>query len=398
MSTAAAAIKSEYFKAPNDFVEHMYLLTDAEVRLALMVLRRNGISISDSVWENWSGRSARHKLNALHGLRAKNVIKLHGRGHSARFEFDAPGWSHYWSSCGRPTEKPRTFGRGPTIKTPIARAHPDCIAGGCQMARRQESLSPLNLVELRKPVSDSADIKIDVVDQAKSVADDSGRRLEQNLHQYDAVSADVSGSNQAEQKQVKPLPSTKFRKPVSNSGQTQGKPRKRKPITPPKTIAESNRDWPLATAQLVVFGQTALSFLVVLIPLLLSEFPDLTDSELADAMKQGAKPGMKGPGLWKYTVPDYLRQGRADGAPEKAARAAPSPPPLKTLETVLVALWCDYREKGGDSPMSEAIHELMPYNGAIVYDAEFHKRVRSIDGAVYARLKQEGLVPDLYLD
>jgi hypothetical protein len=390
MSTAAAVLSKEYFKVPNDFAEHMHFLPDAELRLSIIACRRAGLPVSDQTWENWSGRSARHKLNAVRGLQAKNLLRLDGRGNSARYFFDYEAWSHYCRTAEPTTEKPRTHGRAPSVKTPIAGPHPDCIAQGCQLARvQQNGSSPVVAINFRKPVSDST---------LGTSGDDGSKQ------QNDATSvpllcgrSSLVSVGKSESKAKTPAVATRFRKPVSNSGQTQGKSRRPKP-TVPRTIAESEKLWPLAFLVLVrYFGQGALAYLCNLIPVLLDEFPDLTDSELAQAMETGYKARME-VGLWHKRTPDQLRQMRFNRA-QAAARAAPSPPPPQTLETLLTALWIDYRASG-DKLSEEAIFNLFPSTGeAPQYDAEFDRRVRAIaSGAVYSRVKQEGLVPDGFPD
>jgi hypothetical protein len=362
MSTAPAALRSEYFKVPNDLAEHMHLFPDAELRLGLITCRRQGLPISDRTWEEWTGRSARHKLNAVRGLQKKNILRVDGRGNSARYTFDYKAWSHYCQSAGQ-TEKPRTWGRAATVKTPIANAHPDCVRNGCMMARRQEGANPLTLVELRKPVSNS---------EAESAE----------------ITTDVSACNHAEQKPVTHTVATTNRKRVSNSGQTQGKERNRKPAkaAAPKTIAESENDWPLAFAMLGMFGKTALGYLCVLIPLLLGEFPDITDDELAEAMRLGTKPGkMKSPGLWQHTVPDQLRQIRSNRT-ETAARAAPSPPALNPLRLELERVYERYK----DERKTEICLDI---SGLLESDEITADQVRAIDaGRVYELLAKKGVL------
>jgi hypothetical protein len=390
MSSAASSLKSHFFKVPNDFAEHLYLLPDAELRLAIMACRVDGITISDNYWQRCSGRSARHKLNALRGLQAKNALTLEGRGNSTRYRFNYEAWSHYCRTAppsGK--DKPRTFGRGPT-KTPVASAHPDCIANGCQMARRQEGASPLTLIEFRKPVSDSE--RTDLSGQANAIADDCGRRLEENLHQYNADSADVSGCNREPGKPATLVPATKFRKPVSNSGQTQGKPRKRKPatITPPTTIEESRAAWPLAVAVLVaVFKQRAWTFFPLLIAGLLPEFPDVTDAELAEAMRRGVRPSMKTPGLWQRTVPDELRQIRAD-ASQAIVNGSPPGEPRNALMNALSAE-CGVAMRQGNEDYAAAVGECLNLlsHG---YSDLFERKLQALTD-FYARMKENGLVP-----
>jgi hypothetical protein len=174
MSTPAGLPNPEgnWTKVPNRFLDCLHMFTPAETALALIVLRNRGnYPISDSHWEKWTGYSDRHKQNAIKGLASQEFFEVVGSGNSARYKPTLEKWSRHITNHPPAPGKPRTAGRGPTVKTPVAAAHPCCIENGCQLTKRDEvsgqptsvsgepekSVSPLVLIKSPSRDSVSAD-------------------------------------------------------------------------------------------------------------------------------------------------------------------------------------------------------------------------------------------------
>ena len=300
MTTAAAPVPRRkptegYFTVPNSFAENQNLLTPAEQRFALIVLRRQGgmdkstaVLVPDSYWEAWTGLKPRIKDSAEKGLRKKGLV-IEGRGRKAMYRFDRPSWESYVRHA--PRSKPRTEGRSLEPKEG-AQVHPNCHANGCAVLRSEtgeNGITPIDASQFAQPVAHSAIVSID--------------------------SARTSDTDQTVSTRIDPV-----RIPA-------GCPMRSNPLTPSVAAQVAQ---PVAQNVYALWARTmhalqsafplcGLSFLVRLLAVVRAMFADVTDAELARAIVFAfgrASGKQKTEGLFLSTVPDavaYLREHRPPG-------------------------------------------------------------------------------------
>jgi hypothetical protein len=129
-----------YVKVPAALVEHLWLLTPAEIALSLVVLRRGSragafipVTISESNWIKWTGLGARQREYAIAGLREKG-LSVNGHGDTALFSFDLHVFRSFAASAVRSAAVVRTKGRKKGVPVPAGTiVHEDCKQHGCQM-------------------------------------------------------------------------------------------------------------------------------------------------------------------------------------------------------------------------------------------------------------------------
>lgn len=135
-----------YSEIPNSLIENQATLTRAELSLSLIVLRRGGgaapVPVSDKNWQSWTGLGPRQKEYAVKGLRDKTFLDMRGRGDTAVYGFDHRKWENFISSSPREAPKPRTVGRAVSPKVG-AKVHPVCRASGCAMLNCEPGEQPV---------------------------------------------------------------------------------------------------------------------------------------------------------------------------------------------------------------------------------------------------------------
>lgn len=131
-----------YTRVPNSIIENMGDLTPAELMLALIVLRRGMNTVSDEHWLAWTGKDARTKQNAIHGLRPRG-LQVDGFGRAAKFSFHRGDWDNWVRHQPRRSKAKIARQRKPAEKPEM---HPDCRERGCQMACK----SSAELIEFPK--------------------------------------------------------------------------------------------------------------------------------------------------------------------------------------------------------------------------------------------------------
>ena len=262
-------------KSYNTLVEHQSLLTPAEFRLGLCIVRRGGhregVTISDKTWREWTGLDPRSKEMAARGLQ-KKCFHVNGRGQMAKYSFDGQMWLDFAGQA--PKHRPRTEGRRVDPKT-AQKIHPDCRERGCQM---------LDADSNAKPVSRNGVVE--------------------------------SGSSCQGSKRLSIVPAIQNAKRVSqNSLESVG-------VMWASTLAALQSIFPLV----------GLAFLARLVVVVSALFADLTDTELAQAVGfawRQKKAGQKSEGLFLLTVPEAV------GALRRARLPAGKGRPPDTIADVL---------------------------------------------------------------
>ena len=302
MTTAAAPVPRRkptegYFTVPNSFAENQNLLTPAEQRFALIVLRRQGgmdkstaVLVPDSYWEAWTGLKPRIKDSAEKGLRKKGLV-IEGRGRKAMYRFDRPSWESYVRHA--PRSKPRTEGRSLEPKEG-AQVHPNCHANGCAVLRSEtgeDGITPIDASQFAQPVAHSAVVQID---QA-AILDRWSDHGPLDTRPQKPIGCPLRS------KQPSPSIAAQVAQPVAQTVYALWA----------RTMHALQSAFPLC----------GLSFLVRLLAVVRAMFADVTDAELARAIvfAFGRAAGkQKTEGLFLSTVPDavkYLRDHRPPGAP-----------------------------------------------------------------------------------
>lgn len=261
-----------FFQVPASLVERQGQLTHAEVSLALIVLREGGlgstVKVSDTKWLAWTGLSPRAKEYAIAGLREK-CLRVVGRGDTAKFAFDRSAWARFVLEPA--AARARTNGRATTSR-PV---HADCKDRGCALLAR-EALSGQLPTDTAQPV-------------AQSTAEYSARLKSE--------------------KTVKPLSLTQIAQPVA---------------------AAAAEMWAGALGALrTLFPAVGLAFLGLLVAAARRRYPDVTDTELVEAVGLAWRSKhsiQRGEGLFLATVPDALDaiRRRAPVATPPAAAEMPT--------------------------------------------------------------------------
>jgi hypothetical protein len=141
-----------YFHLPNSLAENQGLMTPVELAFVLIVCRRGENTVSDRNWEDWTGKDARSKRNAIRGLKEKG-LHVSGHGDRAKFYFERDRWDSYVKSKPRHM-RARTIGRKKSVRTePGMQVHQECRERGCQRLCTPETLIPFPATEVWKPVS-----------------------------------------------------------------------------------------------------------------------------------------------------------------------------------------------------------------------------------------------------
>jgi hypothetical protein len=302
MTTAAAPAQRRkptdgYFTVPNSFAENQNLLTPAEQKLALIVLRRQGgmdresaVLVPDSYWEAWTGLKPRIKDSAEKGLRKKGLM-IDGRGRKAMYRFDRPSWESYVRHA--PRSKPRTEGRA---VEPMrgAQVHENCRANGCAVLRGEVGEDGLTLnpaTENAQPVAQSQVVSIDSIKPS-----DPAQAVSSRINPVK-----IPPSCPMRSKQSSPAFASQVAQPVA------------------QTAIETGLWARTLHALQSAFPTCGISFLVCLLAVVRALFADVTDAELARAIvfAFGRAAGkQKTEGLFLSTVPDavaYLREHRPPG-------------------------------------------------------------------------------------
>jgi hypothetical protein len=146
--------------AYNALTEDQSLLTPAELRLALILVRRGAhrqdVSVSAENWKRWTGLDPKSRDLAIRGL-TKKCFRVTGRGDKARFRFEFDEWKAFVRQADR-TSRPHVQQKRVPAK-PNQMIHPECREQGCFLARQTEDA---NLVSIdaatgnRKQVSNFA--------------------------------------------------------------------------------------------------------------------------------------------------------------------------------------------------------------------------------------------------
>jgi hypothetical protein len=286
---------------PNSFIENSALITDSERVFALVSMRRgNGQTISSKNWQTWTGLSERAREYAIKGLSQKGLLSVQGRGERARFEFNRTRWDEFVRTADH-TAKPKTAGaRKPVTPKPGAMVHPECQEQGCKLLRETQGEDGLNLV-FPTPIAQP------VAQMPKPEDDDARRR----------TSTQCEGTTNPPSKQVIPLTPTPIAQPVAR-------------IAIDETTVEQN--WPKSHAILeALFHVVGLAFFLRLLAQVQLVFRDVTDDELAQAVKlawetkRGRQHSIM---LFIFTVPEAMYRVRkklatTDGVPEVDSYSAP---------------------------------------------------------------------------
>lgn len=264
-------------KAYNALVEHQALLTPAEFRLGMIIVRRGGhregVTISDRHWTSWTGLDPRSKELAIKGLQ-KKCFRVEGRGDRARFHFERSTWDEFVTKTVQ-HEKPRTAGRRVDPK-PGAKIHPECRDRGCALLHREEA-------------GDNSDLSlVPAIPNAKRVSQTSSGSPGDLCTGSTALSL------------VTPTPIAKRVSQISADA------------------AEQIWAKTLSCLQ-AIFPLVGLAFLVRLVAVVRAIFHDVSDDELARAVQFAwrQKKTQKSEGLFLLTVPEAVAAIRRLPAPTK---------------------------------------------------------------------------------
>ncbi len=272
MATASAVsstrpISGKFFLVPHSFAEHQAALIPAERALALIVLRRavnddnktdmNGTAdVPDSIWESWTGYAPRQKEYAIKGLKEKG-LDVTGRGDKAQYSWDWTRWNQaYRNPIQSPNADPKRKEREAKAG---AKVHEECHDHGCAMLR-------------------AGNCPGDAAQSTAEVAAGSKRTSGLFLTQVAQCTAQTVGE-------------------------------------------ATEKVWAATMAALCsFFPMIGLLFLQRLLKIVLGHFPDVTDAELAQAVRIAFVPKrQEGEGLFLWRVPPAIRLMRArkktDSAP-----------------------------------------------------------------------------------
>ena len=326
-------------KLPHAVVENQSLLTPSELALALIAVRcGSSRTVTDERWQQWTGKTARMKEHAEKGLQDKGIrdengelvrpiLTVTGRGKSAKYAFDKFAWNNYVSRCSGASVKPRTQGRRAVDPTPGAKIHPECRANGCGVLRLtcgETGLSPELVTPIAKPVSRFPD---------ENTPTDAGGKGEgdKNVTPPKTAQAGIpaQGGHGPALLQLVASASNGQTKVSSSLASSVAKPVSRFP-------GGLSVIWAAALAMLsTIFPMAGVDFLARLLSVVCSIFPDVTDEQLAAAIRvawNSERATQKGPGLFLVTVPRALQVLRENGgaggiaSPDRVARPDASPP------------------------------------------------------------------------
>lgn len=326
---------------PRVLIHNLALLVPAEERFALLLYARMDreecyVPMSDLEWTRHSGLDPRSKELAIRGLKNKGLLLTEGLGGRARYCTDTRGFMR-WASQADRSRKPRTAGRGVTIK-PGAKVHPEC-AGGCMMLRQDctpretgfAAVTPgnsLHVVNETVSVSPAAATKEMPFAKPVSRPDDDNSRRPRHLKRRLAAAKPKHPA----QHEVAPSRLGPVNAGASGSGSKPAGHNRVQPAGPSPAEAacmeameqeQAAKAWPLALARLALCRPAVgLDFLIKLLAAVVRcGLSGVTDAELAGALKQAAahkRNYQQSVGLFLKTVPEMLiamRRERRDNSP-----------------------------------------------------------------------------------
>ena len=322
---------------PRVLVRNQALLVPAELRFALLLYDRmereeRFVPIADQEWTRYSGLDPRSKELAIKGLKQKGLLLTDGLGERARYCSDTRGFMK-WAADADRTKKPRTAGRGVSMK-PGAKVHPEC-AGGCMMLRadnfRETGFAvppPAGLHVVHGPSSITPTVSTKELPFAKPVSRPGDPGTDQNSRRPRHLKRRLAAAEKAIHPELSEAPS---RVGAVNAGAS-GSVHKPAVDNRPRPAADQSKvsaSWPLTLARLERCGPSVgVAFLVRLLDVVLVRFSGVTDQELVEAIERAAIPKatyQKSVGLFLETVPDMLAVMRkaANQSPPANTRGAP---------------------------------------------------------------------------
>ena len=300
--------------AYNSLVENQSLLTPAELRLGMCIVRRGGhregVTVSDHVWRNWTGLDPRSKELAAKGLQ-KKCFHVQGRGDKARFSFARPEWNDFVRQASR-DHKPRTEGRRVDPR-PGQKLHQDCRERGCAMLMAENPPGALSLVS---PASNAKPVSQDLPErEAGAIAGLDGKPSGSEQRAGCQAPRQTSINSPApagRDTPVSSIPSTLNAKPVSQGD-----------YNPPPAETE----WVKTLLALrSAFPLVGLPFLARLLAVVQALFSNLTDHELAVSIRRAwdaYSKSQKSAGLFLQTVPQALYAARRQAGATAQHRKIP---------------------------------------------------------------------------
>jgi hypothetical protein len=279
-ATAAKRVSAGYAQVPNAIIENQALLSDAELRLALIIVRRGGssepVQVTDRHWQSWTGLKDRAKDYAMAGLREKG-FQIEGRGQAARMSFNP---QHFGEFVRAHVDEPAKVKPARAVEPkPGARVHPSCREHGCAMVCGAMASPPQNgltLAAASPNAQNGAQTLLPVLSPAGSEVsppqNESSRLFLTRIAQNGAHSARAAAD-----------------------------------------AAELAWSQTLAALQ-SVFPLVGVAFLVRLLAIVRVLFPDVTDAELGAAVGVAwslKRKTQESEGLFLRTVPEALAAARA---------------------------------------------------------------------------------------
>jgi hypothetical protein len=314
--SAATVARVPYFTVPNSFIENSALLTDAEIRLALVMLRRPNQTISDHNWGAWTGLSARLKEYAIRGLKEKGVIDMRGRGERALYQFQPDEWIKYARHADR-TIRPKTAGARKSVEPKAgARIHPECRERGCQLLRQttgETGLSGLDATQIAQPVAQTENL------------DSIGRRCS------GAVTDSAAAAAETRPEQLITLIAPLIAQPVARSAEA----------------IEKTWEKTLAAIHQCGFAWVWVAFLLKLVAAVRALWPQATDDQVAAAVAIAfaAKRGRQySEALFLCTVPEAMHVVMK--RPKAAGDRAAPPGAADDMRAALKRAASEYRARG----------------------------------------------------
>jgi hypothetical protein len=300
--------------AYNALTEDQSLLTPAELRLALILVRRGAhrqdVSVSAENWKRWTGLDPKSRDLAIRGL-TKKCFRVTGRGDKARFRFQFDEWKAFVRQADR-TSRPHVQQKRVPAK-PNQMIHPECREQGCFLARQTEDANLVSIdaaTQNRKPVSNFAIVSpmedvcptknsttsaMTMTTKTKTIATATTNQVKiaDCTQATTAVSRGAASSPAPSTAKIapslmseKPSIATQNRKPVSNF-----------PISSPA-------QWPLTMSAMFERSPTAgPEFLCRLLAAVQVKTPEIADSDLSAALRAATKRNQHSEGLWLKTVP-----------------------------------------------------------------------------------------------
>lgn len=257
----------------NTLCENQRVLTAAELRLALILIRRGAhrepVKVSARNWQAWTGLDPKSRELAIRGLKNKG-FEIEGRGDAAQFRFVPSSWMGYVRTT-RQEEKPHVEQKRVPAK-PSQMIHPECREQGCYLARKQES----DVIQI-----DS--VPQEAQWQTKNLKTTTSKTTTKTTPNF-ATTTQKTTTNST-------TSTTTNSETMTNSTKTTRK------IEFPRAYAEM-------TARCATVGPEFLDRLLERLP------ANITDQELEHAIRIGTKPGQRTEGLWLRTIPVVIQNTR----------------------------------------------------------------------------------------